>query len=130
MATMDTRAEILAGNKQFMEAFKRGDAAAVAKLYTAGGQLLPPNSEVVAGRDAIRAFWQGAMDMGLKEATLDTVEVEGIGETAVEVGRYTLRIAGGQIADVGKYVVVWKAEAGGWKLHRDIWNTSHPVPSK
>ncbi len=130
MATMDTRTEILAGNKQFMEAFKRGDAAAVAKLYTAGGQLLPPNSEVVAGRDAIRAFWQGAMDMGLKEAALDTTEVEGTGETAVEVGKYTLRIAGGQIADVGKYIVVWKAEAGVWKLHRDIWNTSRPAPTK
>jgi ketosteroid isomerase-like protein len=102
----------------------------VAKLYTAGGQLLPPNSEIVAGHDAIRAFWQGAMDLGLKEATLDTVEVEGAHETAVEVGKYTLRAAGGQIADVGKYVVVWKAEAGAWRLHRDIWNSSRPAPPK
>jgi len=75
------------------------------------------------GRDAIRAFWQGALDAGLTEATLDTVEVDSTGDTAVEVGRYTLRAKGGQVADAGKYVVVWKREGGGWKLHRDIWNT-------
>jgi len=58
---------------------------------------------------------------GQKNATLDTVEVDSAGETAVEVGRYTLRGKGGQVADVGKYVVVWKTEGGGWKLQRDIW---------
>ena len=26
--------------------------------------------------------------------------------------------------DVGKYVVVWKNDAGTWKLHIDIWNTN------
>ena len=130
MTPTDIRSDIVAGNQHFMDAFARGDAAGLANLYTVGGQLLPPNSEVVAGRDAIRAFWQGAMDMGLKEAKLDTVEAERTGETAVEVGKYTLRAAGGQVADAGKYVVVWKMEGGGWKLHRDIWNTSQPAPSK
>ena len=129
MTSADIRSSIVACNKQFMDAFGRGDAAGLANLYTVGGQLLPPNSEVVTGRDAIRAFWQGALDAGLKEATLDTVEVDHAGESAVEVGRYTLRGEGGRVADVGKYVVVWKSEGGGWKLHRDVWNTSRPAPS-
>lgn len=130
MAPTDIRTAIIACNQHFMDAFGRGDAAGLATLYTAGGQLLPPNSAVVAGRDAIRAFWQGAMDLGLKQATLDTVEVEGTSDTAVEVGTYTLRAAGGQVADTGKYVVVWKTEGGIWRLHRDIWNTSQPAASK
>ena len=129
MTSTDIRSDILACNKHFMDAFGRGDAASLANLYTVGGQLLPPNSEVVAGRDAIRTFWQGALDAGLTEARLDTVEVDGTGETAVEVGRYTLRGKGGQVADTGKYVVVWKREGDGWKLHRDIWNTNRPAPS-
>ena len=128
MTPTDIRTEIAACNKHFVDAFGRGDAAGLANLYTVGGQLLPPNSDAVAGRDAIRAFWQGAMDLGLKEAKLETIEVEGSGEAAIEVGRYSLRIAGGQIADAGKYVVVWKKEGGAWKLHRDIWNTSQPAP--
>jgi len=108
MTSTDIRADIIACNTHFMDAFGRGDAPGLANLYTVGGQLLPPNSDVVAGRDAIRAFWQDALDAGLTEATLDTVEVEHTGETAVDVGRYTLRGQGGQVADAGKYVVVWK----------------------
>ena len=86
MVSTDLRADIIAANQQFMAAFGRRDAAGLATLYTTTGQLLPPNSEVVAGREAIRTFWQGAMDLGLTQAQLDTVEVEGHGETAVEVG--------------------------------------------
>jgi uncharacterized protein (TIGR02246 family) len=127
MAATDIRTDILACNKAFMDAFAKGDAAGVAALYTGGGQLLPPNSDVVAGRDAIRAFWQGAMDLGLKKAALETVEVDSTSDTALEVGRYTLRAADGQIADAGKYMVVWKAESGTWRLHRDIWNSSRPA---
>jgi len=52
MTATDIRSDIIACNTQFMDAFGRGDAAGLANLYTVGGQLLPPNSEVVAGRDA------------------------------------------------------------------------------
>ena len=54
----DVRSQIEAGNREFMAAFAKRDAAAVAALYTDGGQLLPPNSEVVRGHEAIREFWQ------------------------------------------------------------------------
>ncbi|MGI9040549.1 MAG: YybH family protein [Gemmatimonadales bacterium] len=123
----DPRSEIEARNLRFMEAFRRGDAASVAGLYTASARLLPAHSDFVDGTDAIQRFWQGAMDMGLKEAVLETLEVEAHGETAHEVGRYTLKTAGGQVADAGKYLVVWKQEGGAWKLHRDIWTTNRPA---
>ena len=77
MATAtDVRAEIEAAQEGFMTAFNQGDAAALAALYTTGGQLLPPQSDFVTGRDAIKTFWQGVMDMGIKEAKLETVEAE------------------------------------------------------
>jgi uncharacterized protein (TIGR02246 family) len=125
--TTDILSQIEAGNKKFMDAFRRGDAAAMADLYTAQGQLLPANSDFVRGTEAIREFWQGAMAMGLKDATLETVEVEDHGDTAIEVGRYRLLAPGGAVADHGKYIVVWKREGGVWKLHRDIWTTSQPA---
>lgn len=120
----DARAGSEAGNRRFMEAFSRGDAATVARLYTSGAQLLPAGSDFVTGTAAIQQFWQGVMDMGVKEATLETLELESHGETAHEVGRYTLKVAGGQIADAGKYLVIWRREGGAWKLYRDIWTTS------
>ncbi len=124
------RAAIEANNEKFMAAFAAGDAAAVAALYTADARLLPPNAEIMKGMEAIQAFWQGGMDMGIKEATLETVEVQARGDIACEVGKYTLTIqptADQTITDKGKYVVVWKDQDGSWKLDVDIWNTSLPA---
>jgi uncharacterized protein (TIGR02246 family) len=123
----EVRVGILAANETFMAAFSRGDAAACAACYTEQGQVLPPNSDVITGREAIQTFWQGAMHMGITAAQLDTVEVEGHDNTAYEVGKYTLQGAGGQVFDTGKYVVIWYQEAGQWKIHRDIWNSSRPA---
>jgi uncharacterized protein (TIGR02246 family) len=121
------RQAIEACNRQFMDAFGRGDAKGLAALYTTDGQALPPNGEMASGAQAIQAVWQGAMDAGLKEARLETIEADQHDDTAYEVGRYTLLVEGGQTADTGKYIVIWKQEGGQWKLHRDIWNSSRPA---
>jgi uncharacterized protein (TIGR02246 family) len=111
-----------------MAAVKRGDAAGLAALYTENGQVLPPNSDFVTGQQAIEGFWQAVMAMGVKEANLEIVEVEGHGDTAIEVSTFTLLGEGGQVLDKGKYIVIWKQEDGQWKLHRDIFNSSMPAP--
>ena len=127
---MSNHQGISATNKAFMEAYGRGDAAGVANLYTKNSSVLPPNSEVIEGSEAIRGFWQGAMDMGIKGAKLKTIDLEVYQGTAWEVGNYTLTGAKGEVMDRGKYIVVWKDEGGKWKLHRDIWNSSLPAPAK
>lgn len=122
----DTRGAIEAANSEFVAAFSRHDGASIGRLYTADAQVLPPNSDIVRGVGAIGEFWQGAFDLGLTAATLETVEVESSSDMAVEVGRYRL-MAGEAVADHGKYLVVWKAQGGRWMIHRDIWNTSQPA---
>jgi uncharacterized protein (TIGR02246 family) len=120
----DVRAAIEQGGQHFMETFRRQDAAGMGALYTADGQALPPGGDIASGQAAIGAVWQGAFDAGLKEARLETLEVEGFDDTAYEVGAYTLLLDGGQVADRGKYIVIWKRVDGQWRLHRDIWNSS------
>ncbi len=118
---------IQTGNKNFMAAFDRGDAAGVVACYTADARLLPPGGAPMSGTPDIAAFWQGAMNMGIKSAKLETKHVEERDDLAVEVGHYTLTIqpeGGATITDVGKYVVVWKDDGGTWKLHIDIWNSN------
>ena len=124
---VDIRGAIEEGSRVFASTFTGGDAAAMAALYTENAQLLPSNSEFITGWEQIAGFWQQVMDMGIKTAELETLEAEGLGETAFEVGRYKLGGAAGEILDEGKYVVVWKKEDGQWKLHRDIWNTNLPA---
>jgi uncharacterized protein (TIGR02246 family) len=119
---------IAAASQKFVATFDKGDAAGVAALYTEGGQLLPPNASSMTGREAIQAFWQGAMDMGIASAQIETLEVEGHGDTAIEVGKYKLFAKDGQELDTGKFIVIWKREGKQWRLHRDIFNSSKPAP--
>lgn len=128
-AADDVRQAIEAANKKFEAAVGRGDGPGTAALYTAAGQLLPAQSETVSGTQAIGQFWQAVYNSGIKSASLTTLEAEGHGNTAHEVGKYELRAADGKVLDHGKYVVIWKKEGASWKLHRDIWTTS-VVPAK
>jgi uncharacterized protein (TIGR02246 family) len=128
-AAQDVRPAIEAANRKWEAAVIRGDGPGVATLYTADAELLPYQSDFVRGRDAIGKYWQAAINSGIKGVSLTTVEVEGHGNTAHEVGTYELRGADGKPLDHGKYVVIWKKVAGSWKLHRDIW-TSSVAPSK
>jgi uncharacterized protein (TIGR02246 family) len=111
-------------NDTFEAAFARQDSAGLARLYTPGGSLLPPGTGELKGQEAIRNFWQGAMDMGVAKAKLTTVEAEEHGDTAIETGQYVLSSTSGDTLDHGKYLVVWKHQGERWYLHRDIWNTS------
>ena len=126
----DVRATIEANNKRWVEALGRGDAAGIAGLYTPNAQLLPANGTVVNGQQAIEKYWQGAIDSGFKSLTLTSVEVEACGDTAYEVGKYTVPGEAGKVLDTGDYIVIWKREKGQWKLHRDIWTTNTPAPGQ
>jgi uncharacterized protein (TIGR02246 family) len=118
------RAAIEAANAEFAAATSRGEAAAVAAMYTERGQLFPPNEKIVEGRAAIERYWKAAIESGIKAIELTTTEVEGLGDSAVEVGSYTLFGKDRRAVDRGKYLVLWKRVDGVWKLHRDCWNSN------
>ena len=108
----EARAAIEATNQKSMDAFKAGDASGLAALYTTEGQTLPPNVESVRGQVAIAEFSQASFDGGVASLALFTVEVEGFGDTAFEVGRFTVSDSEGEPLDNGKYIVIWKVEDG------------------
>jgi ketosteroid isomerase-like protein len=120
----DASDRIASQNAKFMEAFIRQDAADIAALYTDNGTLLPPGGDFLTGYHDIKTFWGEAMNLGVAAATLERVELEVFGETAIEVGKYTLTAKDSSTLDHGKFIVIWKKERNLWKLHRDMWNTS------
>jgi len=125
--------EIEAANARFEQEFGKGDAAALARMYTDNATVLPPDSDIVTGREEIQAFWQGAIQSGIKNLTLKSVRVDELGAGAArEIGRFTLEAPGtqNQMAKVeGKYVVVWRKVGREWKLDADIWNMNAPAKS-
>jgi uncharacterized protein (TIGR02246 family) len=126
----EPRKAIEAANAEFGAAYGRGDARAVAAMYTEGGQLYPPNESVVGGRAAIEEFWKAAMDSGVTGVELKTVEVDALGDSAIEAGTYTLFGKDRTTLDRGKYLVLWKRVGGAWRLHRDCWNSNVPARHK
>lgn len=122
----DVTAPIQAANDAFMSAWSQKDAAAVAASYTADAQLLPPNSDFVTGREAIQTFWQGVMDMGVASLTLTTIEAMSVDSLAYEEGRFALAGEDGSSIDEGKYIVIWHLTPDGWRMYRDVWNSSRP----
>lgn len=125
--TTEVRAAIEAGRRQLTDAFGQRDAAGCASLYTEQGAMLPPNADIARGRRAIQAIWQGIFDAGLTASRDETLEVESAGDLAYEMGRYTLYAGDNNVVDEGKYILIWKREAGQWRIHRDIVNTSRPA---
>lgn len=123
-ALAQNRATIEKLNDVWTAAFNKGDAAAVAALYTEDAYVLPPGSAMVKGRAAIEAFWRQAAQQ-MTDAKLTTLDVLPLGRSAArEIGTVTLKTKSQPPQEVvGKYAVVWRKVGRDWKLATDIWNT-------
>lgn len=129
MAASDAvRSEIAALNTRFAQAVRDGDAATLAGLYTSDAKVMPPGGPAVVGPEAIVAFWVGGPRV---EISLATVELEVIGDTAIETGQATITAPGPERRqlDASKYVVVWKRVDGDWRVHIDIFNSDLSPPA-
>jgi len=120
------RSAIDAANAKFIDGIKKGDSAAIAALYADDAVVMPPNMEPVSGAGIV-GVWGSAIRMGVKDAKFMTDDLSGDADMLAETARYELYGADNKLLDKGKYVVVWKPANGGWKLYRDIWNTSMPA---
>lgn len=107
----------------FMKAANGKDAAGlVNRFYADNAVLLPPGSPAVEGRGAIQKFFQGFIDAGATNVTLDTTTIESSGDLAYGRGRVTFSMGGK--TEVGKYVVVYRRQSdGSWRAIADIFNT-------
>ena len=113
-------------NATFAEAFAKRDVQGLGQCYTTDAQAFPPGVAPVSGRAAIQDMWKGFLAMPVGRIELRTVDVDGNGQTAWEAGQFTLVGTNGATMDEGKYIVVWKHEADGWKMYRDMWSSNSP----
>ena len=124
------RATIEATEKQWSAAYMKGDAAAIAALYSEDAATIPASGEWRRGRDAIAKQTQSELDTVTVTTREDvTEEVTVAGDYAVEVGHYawtgTSKKTGAARGEKGRYIVVWHKDADGtWRLYRDIGVTA------
>ena len=122
-ALAQTTASLQKLDDEWAAAFNKGDAAAIAAMYAANADVLPPGHDMVKGRAAIEAFWKGATAQ-LGSARLVAVDVVPLGPRAArEIGTFSFETkAQPQQPVLGKYVVVWRRIGDEWLLLTDIWN--------
>ena len=121
----DLRSTIEAGNTAFNQAFTKGDAAAVTKLYTSDAKLLPPADKIVSGDTEIQAFWKSLIDAGITDHKIETVQIEEAGDTAVVAGKWqaTGKDSQGKPATFkGSVMKVLERQGENWKTSLHTWN--------
>jgi ketosteroid isomerase-like protein len=125
--SMGTRDEIEAVDEAYEKAVANQDVAAIVGLYTQDAFLLPPNSPVAKGADAIGAVLQAYIDAGAQSLELETTALDDQGDLVVEVGRYALGLQPpgvDAITDIGKYLQVFKRQAdGSFRIAYDCFNS-------
>ncbi|MBI2212282.1 MAG: DUF4440 domain-containing protein [Acidobacteria bacterium] len=125
---------IRAANARLKEIILSGKADAITTdFYAPGAILMPPDTPKVTGTESIQKLWNGLAALGKVTLDVSTDSVQEQGDTAIEVGVWTLAIEtpGSSIPmrDKGKYVVIWKLQKdGNWRATHDIWNSDNPPP--
>jgi ketosteroid isomerase-like protein len=113
--------------RQFSAAYVRGDAAAMADLYTADAVIFPERSEWITGREAIRRYWTLGPGRRITRHVVTPSRIIVNGRHAYDYGLFEIAGERDGIAwgpSRGKYVVVWRRENGGWRMQLDIWNSN------
>jgi ketosteroid isomerase-like protein len=113
--------------QQFEKSFNQGEAEGLTSLYTEDAKILPPNMDIVEGRSAIQAYWQGALDMGIKSFKGEMIDADFSGNLGYLVGKYILYDSDNQEIDQGRWISVLNNIDGKWKVHRDIFQRSTPL---
>ncbi|MEO8111902.1 MAG: ketosteroid isomerase family protein [Ginsengibacter sp.] len=121
------KASITQSNLNFMKAFKAGDSTSVADSYAKDAKIMPPNRSAILGKIEIKKFISSLMNSPVKDFQLTTINVWGDSSILAEEGTYVLSDSLEKQLDKGEYLVLWKPEAGNWKMFRDIW-TSDLLP--
>ena len=125
---MTTAREAIAeAYEAFEQAYYKGDADTISRMYTEDAELLIPDAPVVRGREAIGQVWASILGSGGNTVRVETRELEESGDWTYEVGTFEARAPNGTVLNAGKYVVIWKRQpTGERKIHRDIFNWDIP----
>ena len=109
------RAALDSMNRQFVVAFKAGDAATAASFYEKGF------ADTFKGMGKVNDF------------TAQTKDIDIYPDHAIEIGTYEMSItppgAKAPVKDHGSFINYWRKQSdGSWKIHRDAIVSANPMP--
>lgn len=127
-------ADIGAARQAFIAALRAGEGVAAAAAYTPDARLLAPSAELLTGRDSIASFWQAGIEAGIDGIELQALdlEIDPGGQSALEIGRYVLRLnssSSAAVEDRGRYLLVYRRESDGiWRRAAETFSPGDVPP--
>jgi ketosteroid isomerase-like protein len=128
MLLQEAKKAIEASNAIYFESFAKNDSSIFMKRYATDACILAPETAAMCGQKAAAMFFRAAYkDYGLRNGRFITTAVYGDGkEFVTEEGLWQSFDAKGKLFDDGKFLVLWKKTAEGWKMFRDSFSSNHP----
>jgi ketosteroid isomerase-like protein len=121
----EAKAAIAKSNDIYFQAFAKGDSSIFVNRYAKDACILAPNTPAMCGEGAALDFFRVAYyKIGLRNGKFITTNVYGDGaEYVTEEGTWQSFDANNTLFDNGKFLVLWKKTADGWKMFRDSFSS-------
>lgn len=126
--------------RSFSDAYRTLDAEKVTNLYSETAAYLPPNNDILEGRDAIRPTFGSFFEWVKKEQRTMTISFQIFQRKvdrnlAYDVGVYTIRQFkdGAPVGDAGRgkfITVAVKEKDGKWRFQVDGYSDLKPPPKQ
>lgn len=127
---VDDPARLVAIMDSYAAGLRANNVEALVALYASNGVFMRDNMPAVVGRDALRAAYREVfatlkVDLGF---TIQETEVAGdmAWLRATSSGRIKVLATGMESAEAFNLVVVFRREAGAWKIRNYIYASSRP----
>lgn len=125
-AETDIRSTAATANTAWNQALNSGNAAALAALYAENATVSPGDGSTISGRAAIQKLFQGFVDNGVHNHTIDILDVGGDERVIHQVARWNANGAesnGSKPSFGGILVSVLEKNAEGrWLVRTHVWN--------
>lgn len=124
-ADIDSSTAISSVNSQWSETLNNGDTADLAKLYADNAVVLPPSSEILSDKTAIKNYWDGLRKVGVNKYAIQTINLEIKGDKAYQTALWeATRNADGNVIQFEGNIsnVLERQKDGSWKITLQSWN--------
>ena len=110
------------------------DFEGIVSCFTEDAMLMPPNLEVIQGREVI-LNWIHAFGFKPIRHQIELTAIEGYGDLAYARGtyseEYTMDGVNGPISDEGKLLYILRKNADGeWKIAIEMWSSDLLLPEE
>ena len=114
--------------QQYEARFNEADPVALAELFDQEIVYYGPLGQVLEGRAAVEERYRQNLEAGFSDMSIETLQIEVIGDTAWDIARYTIVGPNGEPLE-GYHLAILEKVDGEWIVQRTLVNAVMPPPS-